>query len=75
MAGENNPNGTYQLFCKTPQWICSGSMTETYNTTSDTLEIGFIFNHSIHGGRYLWIIRERNGSQENQQILLKPCCK
>ncbi|XP_052693062.1 mucin-3A-like [Crassostrea angulata] len=48
-------------------------MTETYNTTSDTLEIGFIFNHSIHGGRYLRIIRERNGSQENQQILLKPC--
>uniref|UniRef100_A0A8W8NKV2 Uncharacterized protein n=1 Tax=Magallana gigas TaxID=29159 RepID=A0A8W8NKV2_MAGGI len=48
-------------------------MTRTYNTTSDTIEIGFIFNHTIHAGRYLRIIRERNGSQENQQILLKPC--
>lgn len=74
VAGENDPNGAYQLFCLTSQWICSGSMTKTYNATSDTLDIGFIFNHTIHAGRYLRIIRDRNGSQENQQILLKPCC-
>lgn len=75
VAGENEPNGDQQLFCLTPQWICSGSMTRTYNATSDTLEIGFIFNHTIHAGRYLRMTRVRNGSQENQQILLKPCCK
>lgn len=75
VAGENEPNGDQQLFCLTPQWICSGSMTRTYNATSDTLEIGFIFNHTIHAGRYLRMTRARNGSQENQQILLKPCCK
>eukprot|EP00105_Crassostrea_gigas_P011763 XP_011427560.1 PREDICTED: putative GPI-anchored protein pfl2 isoform X2 [Crassostrea gigas] len=73
VAGENEPNGDQQLFCLTPQWICSGSMTKTYNATSDTLEIGFIFNHTIHAGRYLRMTRVRNGSQENQQILLKPC--
>lgn len=73
VAGENDI--TLLLSCLTPQWICFGSMTKTYNTTSDILEIEFIFNHTIHGGRYLRIIRERNGSQEKQQILLKPCCK
>lgn len=73
VESENDPNGNYQLQCVPPQWMCFGSMTGTYNTTSDTLEIGFIFSHTIHGGRYIMIIRERNGNQENQHILLKPC--
>lgn len=75
VESENDPNGNYHLQCVPPQWMCFDSMTGTYNTTSDTLEIGFIFSHTIHGGRYLMIIRERNCNQENQHILLKPCCK
>lgn len=50
-------------------------MTGTYNATSDKLEITFLFNHTVHAGRYIWVIRKGNGNKEVQKLRLKACGK
>lgn len=71
VKGENDTEGGYQMLCVPPEWMCVGPITGTYNTTSDILELNFIFNLTVYAGHYLRIIHERNGSQEYQQIPLK----
>lgn len=71
VKGENDTNGEYQMLCVHPEWMCPGPIKGTYNTTSDALEISFIFNLTVFEDHYLRIIHERNGSQEYQQIPLK----
>lgn len=71
VKGENDTNGEHQMLCVSPEWMCSGPIKGTYNTTSDALEISFIFNLTVYEDHYLRIIHERNGSQEYQQIPLK----
>lgn len=61
--------------CVKPHWQCRGLLTGTCNTTSAELEITFLFNHAIHAGRYLLVIRKGNGNKEVQKLRLKACSK
>lgn len=58
-----------------PHWQCQGFMTGTYNATNDKLEITFLFNHTVHAGHDLWVIRKGNGNKDFQKMPLKACSK